>query len=49
MEPGQSDSPSWSELIKVIDIYLGNRKMKVGNGEPTRFWDDAWCTLYLLR
>jgi hypothetical protein len=29
--------------VKVRDVYLEKGNMKVGNGENTSFWDDAWC------
>jgi hypothetical protein len=30
-------------MLKVRDIYLSGRSMKVNNGERTHFWGDAWC------
>jgi hypothetical protein len=37
-----SDSPMWSDLLKVKDIYLQGRGISVKNGELTRFWQDPW-------
>jgi hypothetical protein len=39
----QNDSAIWSDLLKVKDIYLQGRKMAVGNGKRTDFWQDSWC------
>jgi hypothetical protein len=49
LESRQTDSPCWPELMKVRDIYLQNRKMKVRIGEYTSFWDDAWYSSLSLR
>lgn len=38
----QTDSPIWADLIKVKNIYLQGRKMKVKNGKNTLVWKDAW-------
>jgi hypothetical protein len=40
-KPG--DSPLWSDMLQVKQIYLKGRRMKVGNGRDTSFWCDAWC------
>jgi hypothetical protein len=37
------DSPLWSDLLHIRDIYLCGRRMTVGNGRITSFWRDAWC------
>jgi hypothetical protein len=37
-----SDSPMWSDLLKVKDVYLHGRSIKIGNGINTRFWCDTW-------
>jgi hypothetical protein len=29
----QSNSPLWNDLIKIKDLYLKGRVMKIGNGE----------------
>lgn len=48
----QTDSPIWSDLLKIRDIYLQGRKMCVRNGKKTLFWKDRWlckqplCLLY---
>ena len=34
----QSDSPCWSDFLKVKNIYLENRVMRVGSGEQTSLW-----------
>ena len=37
-----TNSPVWSDLLKVKDLYLHGRSIKICNGEKTRFWSDAW-------
>jgi hypothetical protein len=37
-----NDSPIWSDLLKVKDIYLQGRGVKIGKGNLTRFWLDPW-------
>ena len=37
-----NDSPIWSDLLKVKDIYLQGRGISFGNGNLTRFWLDPW-------
>jgi hypothetical protein len=37
------DSALWIDMLKVRDIYLSGRCMKVNNGERTHFLGDAWC------
>ncbi|KAG2598168.1 hypothetical protein PVAP13_5KG505028 [Panicum virgatum] len=37
-----SDSPIWSDLLKVRCFYISSRKLLVGNGCGTRFWQDKW-------
>jgi hypothetical protein len=37
------DSPMWSELLRIRDIYLCGRRMAIGNGCRNNFWGDAWC------
>jgi hypothetical protein len=37
------DSPLWSDMLYIRDIYLCGRRMIVGNGCRTSFWGDAWC------
>jgi hypothetical protein len=49
IEPMQSDSPCWRELLRVRNYYLENRSMKVWNGDATSFWDDAWCSSKALK
>jgi hypothetical protein len=33
----------WNDLIKIKDLYLPIRIIKIGNCEDTDFWLDAWC------
>ena len=40
----QSNSPVWKDLLKVKDVYMKGRKMVVGKGNKTDFWQDIWCT-----
>jgi len=47
----QIDSPIWYDLMKIRNIYLQGRKIKVRNGQKTLFWKDIWLydqPLYLL-
>ena len=37
----QSDSPVWSDLLKIKEIYLQGRKLKVNNGASTLVWRDT--------
>jgi hypothetical protein len=32
------DSPMWSELLRIRDIYLCGRRMAIGNGCRNNFW-----------
>jgi hypothetical protein len=41
------DSALWTDMLKVKDIYLRGRSMKVNNGERTHFWGDA-CAMRLI-
>jgi hypothetical protein len=36
------DSPMWSDLIKVRNLYLRGRVIKVRDGKQTLFWKDIW-------
>jgi hypothetical protein len=38
-----SNSPVWNDLIKIKNLYMYGRVVKIGNGEDTDFWLDAWC------
>jgi hypothetical protein len=38
----QTDSPCWSDLLKIKHIYLQGRKIKVRNGKSALFWQDSW-------
>lgn len=50
-----NDSPMWNDLLKVKDVYLYGRGIKIGCGNLTRFWIDPWlfkvplCYLNWLR
>jgi hypothetical protein len=35
--------------MKVKAAYLEHRKMLIGNGKCTSFWEDAWCSPVCLR
>jgi hypothetical protein len=37
-----SDSPIWSDLLNVRNIYLKRREIKIKNGEYVIFWLDHW-------
>jgi hypothetical protein len=37
------ESPLWSDMLKVKDLYLSGRSMNVRNGRRTHFWGDKWC------
>jgi hypothetical protein len=37
------DSPLWSDMLHIREVYLCGRRMNVGNGHRTSFWGDAWC------
>jgi hypothetical protein len=39
----QSNSPLWNDLLKIKDLYVKGRVMKIGNGKETNFWRDSWC------
>ena len=36
------DSPIWSDLLKVREVYLLGRDIGIKNGCHTRFWKDNW-------
>lgn len=38
----QSDSPIWSDLLKIKNVYLQGRKIETRNGKNTLFWLDSW-------
>jgi hypothetical protein len=37
-----TDSPFWKGLMKVKEAFFSRGSFDVGNGEDTRFWEDAW-------
>lgn len=45
----QTDSLVWSDLLKVRDLYLEGRRMRVGDGKSTDVWNDKWCGNFSLR
>lgn len=38
----QTNSAIWSDLLKIKDIYLQGKVMKLKNGNTTLFWKDRW-------
>jgi hypothetical protein len=38
----QSDSPIWTDLLKVRDLYIQGRRFIVGDGKLILFWRDKW-------
>jgi hypothetical protein len=38
-----TNSPVWNDMIKIKNLYMSGRTVKIGNGESTDFWLDAWC------
>jgi hypothetical protein len=41
----QTNSPLWNDLLKIKDLYLKDRDMKIGNGRATDFWSDFGVAL----
>jgi hypothetical protein len=37
-----NDSPIWKDLMKVRQIYLRGRGIKINNGEAVSLWLDTW-------
>jgi hypothetical protein len=37
-----TDSAIWADLLKVKDLYLQGRSIRMNNGQKTRFWSDPW-------
>jgi hypothetical protein len=35
------DSPLWTDMQKIKDIFLAGRRMQVGDGRMISFWQDA--------
>jgi hypothetical protein len=35
-----TNSPVWNDLIKVKELYLSGRYVKIGDGKDTNFWSD---------
>jgi hypothetical protein len=43
-----SNSPVLNDLIKIKNIYIKGRILRLGNGKNIDFWHDIWCgPLYL--
>jgi hypothetical protein len=36
------DSPVWTDLLKVKNIYLKGREVILKNGKRILFWTDKW-------
>jgi hypothetical protein len=36
------DSPIWKDLMKVRQLYLRGRGVKINNGKAVSFWLDPW-------
>lgn len=43
-----TDSPVWSDLLKVRDYYTQGRVLLIGNGKKSDFWRDKWCGNFSL-
>ena len=39
--PKYSDSPCWKALLKIKDLYMVGRRIKLGRGDLTRVWKDS--------
>lgn len=37
-----NDSPIWTDLLKVKDIYLQGREVSIRSANMSRFWLDSW-------
>ena len=37
-----SDSSCWKEIMKVRDVYIAGRGIKIKDGSLVRFWKDPW-------
>ena len=37
-----SDSPFWKGILKFQRDFFANGSFTIGNGQGTRFWEDAW-------
>jgi hypothetical protein len=44
-----TNSSVWNNLLKVKDIYLKGRRIKVGNGRLAEFWEGQWCGAVSLK
>jgi hypothetical protein len=42
IKPKISDSPVWSDLLKIRHIYLKGREYKLNNGKLISSWLDVW-------
>lgn len=40
VQPRQSDFPYWKSLLKVRELYMMGRKIKLGCGNLSRVWKD---------
>jgi hypothetical protein len=39
----------WNDLIKVKDMNLTGRAIKIGDGTDSDFWADPWCGSIALK
>lgn len=37
-----SDSPCWKAIMKVKEVYMAGRKIKINHGDLVRIWQDPW-------
>ena len=38
-----TNTPVWNNLLKVRDIYLKERRIRIGDDKSENFWKDKWC------
>lgn len=48
VEPRFNDSPCWKALLKVKELYMVGRKIKLESGNLTRIWKDSVNGLVLF-
>jgi hypothetical protein len=42
IKPKISDSPVWTDLLKIRQVYLKGREYILNNGKLISFWLDVW-------
>ena len=42
VQPKPTDSPFWRGIMSVRQGFFDRGSFAVGNGQGTRFWEDAW-------